>query len=68
MAKTLIFIIRIYQRTFANKVRVCVFYPTCSEYGISAISKYGAVKGSIATIKRILKCHPWQKNIVDPVK
>ena len=68
MAKVLIFIIRIYQRISANKVRVCVFCPTCSEYGISAISKYGAMKGLITTIKRILRCHPWQKNIIDPVK
>jgi hypothetical protein len=46
----------------------CRFYPTCSEYSIQAIEKYGALKGIIMTGKRILKCHPFHPGGYDPVK
>lgn len=46
----------------------CVFYPTCSEYTKQAIVKYGALKGVALGIKRILRCHPWQKDHIDPLK
>lgn len=46
----------------------CVFYPTCSEYTKQAIDKYGALRGSYLGVKRILRCHPWQKNHIDPLK
>ncbi|MBU0998806.1 membrane protein insertion efficiency factor YidD [Patescibacteria group bacterium] len=46
----------------------CVFYPTCSEYTKQAIEKYGVVKGIYLGFLRILCCHPWQKNHIDPVK
>lgn len=45
----------------------CVFYPTCSEYTKQAIHKYGSIKGSYMGFVRILRCHPWQKNHMDPV-
>ncbi|MCC7160548.1 membrane protein insertion efficiency factor YidD [Candidatus Nomurabacteria bacterium] len=45
----------------------CVFYPTCSEYTKQAIYKYGSIKGSYLGLLRILRCHPWQKNHMDPV-
>ena len=45
----------------------CVFYPTCSEYTKQAILKYGAMKGILVGILRILRCHPWQKNHIDPL-
>ena len=48
--------------------RNCVFYPSCSEYTKQAIEKYGALKGSYLGFFRILRCHPWQKNHIDPVK
>lgn len=48
--------------------RNCVFYPTCSEYAKQAIEKYGAFKGIYLGFLRILRCHPWQKNHIDPVK
>jgi len=47
---------------------ICVFYPSCSEYAKEAIEKYGVFKGSILGIKRISRCHPWQKNHIDPLK
>ncbi len=46
----------------------CGFIPTCSEYAKDAVTKYGAAKGSWLGFKRILRCHPWQKNHFDPVE
>ncbi len=45
----------------------CRFYPTCSTYGIEAIERYGAIKGSYLTIKRIGRCQPLCKGGYDPV-
>lgn len=45
----------------------CRFYPTCSTYGLEAIKIHGAVKGGYLTIKRILKCHPFNEGGEDPV-
>lgn len=45
----------------------CRYYPTCSEYGIEAIRKYGPFKGGWLTLKRILSCHPWGGHGHDPV-
>jgi len=45
----------------------CVFYPTCSEYTKQAIEKYGVLKGVYLGFLRILRCHPWQKNHLDPI-
>ncbi|MEK7569434.1 MAG: membrane protein insertion efficiency factor YidD [Patescibacteria group bacterium] len=46
----------------------CVFYPSCSEYSKQAIEKYGAGKGAWLSLRRILRCHPWQKNRFDPLE
>ena len=45
----------------------CIYEPTCSQYGIEAIRKYGFVKGGWLTLKRILRCGPWSKGGYDPV-
>ncbi len=45
----------------------CKFSPSCSKYGILAINKYGAFRGSLLTIKRILKCNPWSNGGYDPI-
>lgn len=42
------------------KPPTCRFVPTCSEYAIQAIKKYGPLKGTCLAIKRILRCHPWE--------
>ena len=46
----------------------CKFYPTCSEYTKQAIQKYGAGKGIIKGIQRILRCNPFSKGGYDPLK
>ena len=45
----------------------CRFTPTCSQYAVEAIQKYGPFKGSWLSLKRILKCHPWGGSGYDPV-
>ncbi|HOQ75247.1 MAG TPA: membrane protein insertion efficiency factor YidD [Thermoclostridium sp.] len=46
----------------------CRFYPTCSQYALDAVTRYGAIKGSFLSIKRLLKCHPFHPGGYDPVK
>lgn len=45
----------------------CRFYPSCSEYALTALERHGAVKGSWMAAKRIGRCHPWHPGGVDPV-
>lgn len=69
MKSLFIKIIEFYQKRISiYKKPSCVFFPTCSEYTKQAIAKYGALKGSYMGILRIFRCHPWQKNHIDPVK
>lgn len=45
----------------------CRFSPTCSQYTYEAVEKYGAGKGIFLGLKRIIRCHPWNKGGYDPV-
>ncbi len=45
----------------------CPYTPTCSEYGLQAIEKYGALKGGLLTLWRILRCNPFSHGGYDPV-
>ena len=45
----------------------CRYHPTCSQYSIEAINKYGPFKGTWLAIKRISSCHPWGGSGHDPV-
>ena len=56
--KLIIFLIKLYQVTPLHSHSLCRFRPTCSEYMIKAIEKYGTLKGVSLGIKRILKCRP----------
>lgn len=45
----------------------CRFLPTCSEYAVEAIERYGARRGSFLTLRRVARCHPWGDSGYDPV-
>ena len=66
MKKSIILIIKLYQRFISPMLGAnCRFYPTCSSYAIDAITHYGAVKGSLYAIYRILRCNPFSKGGID---
>ena len=68
MKKILIRLIRLYQRYISPvKMTRCPYFPTCSNYGIEAIEKHGAVKGSLLAAWRILRCNPFSRGGYDPV-
>ncbi len=65
----LVFLIRFYQKRISPLKRPsCRFYPTCSQYAIDCIEKYGLLVGVFKAIKRILRCHPFNPGGYDPVK
>lgn len=69
MKKVLIGVIKIYRKYISPLTRPsCRFYPTCSQYALEAIEKYGALKGSYLAVKRILRCNPFCKGGYDPLK
>ncbi|HPK52992.1 MAG TPA: membrane protein insertion efficiency factor YidD [Smithellaceae bacterium] len=70
LVKFFILIIRFYQVCVSPFffAPCCRFYPSCSEYAISAIQLYGPAKGSFMGMKRILRCHPLNPGGYDPVK
>lgn len=63
-----IFLIRLYQRTTRWKPRTCRFRPSCSEYTLQAVQKYGLLKGSWMGFLRICRCHPFHPGGDDPLK
>ncbi|NLW45369.1 MAG: membrane protein insertion efficiency factor YidD [Syntrophomonadaceae bacterium] len=67
MSRVLIKMIRIYQMISRLYPPHCRFVPTCSQYAVDALKKYGTVKGSLLSIKRILRCHPFNEGGYDPV-
>lgn len=68
MKKILISMIRFYQRYLSPlKSTKCPYYPSCSNYGLEAIKKYGAFKGGILALWRIIRCNPFSKGGYDPV-
>ena len=64
----LLIIIKVYQLIISPILRGnCRFLPTCSEYAIESLKSHGLIKGSILTIKRIGRCHPWGGHGYDPI-
>ena len=45
----------------------CRYHPTCSQYALDSVDRFGAVRGSWLTLKRLLRCHPWGAHGYDPV-
>ena len=68
MKKILKFFIKIYRKLISPLLpNACRFTPTCSEYALEALDKHGALKGSILSVWRVLRCNPFCKGGYDPV-
>ena len=69
MKKILVSLINFYRKYLSclKKYNNCRYIPTCSQYAIEAIEKYGALKGTFLACKRILRCNPFSKGGIDPV-
>lgn len=71
-----IWILKLYQKTLSPDhgiVKIffpygkCRFHPTCSDYAIKALEKYGLLKGGLKAIWRVLRCNPWNKGGFDQI-
>ncbi|MCM1241257.1 MAG: membrane protein insertion efficiency factor YidD [Roseburia sp.] len=68
MKKFMIFLIEFYRKYISPmKSTKCPYIPTCSEYGLEAVRKYGALKGGLLALWRIIRCNPFSKGGYDPV-
>lgn len=67
MKKILIALVRFYQMIPGPWHACCRYVPTCSQYAIEALDRFGAVRGTWLTIKRLCRCHPWGGSGFDPV-
>lgn len=69
MKRMFILLIKFY-RMFISPLKPpsCRYIPTCSEYTLIAVEKYGAFRGGWMGVKRILRCHPFHKGGYDPVE
>ena len=67
LAKISCNLIKQYQKIPGPWHQMCRYTPTCSNYAIEAISKYGFIKGWFLAIKRIIRCNPWGSYGYDPV-
>lgn len=68
MKKIVIALIKGYRKYISPmKSTKCPYFPTCSEYGLQAVEKYGVIKGGLLVFWRILRCNPFSKGGYDPV-
>lgn len=69
IANLIVFVIRFYQRFISPLLGPrCRFYPSCSQYALQAVQKYGAIRGSYLAVWRLLRCNPFSPGGYDPVK
>ena len=55
------------QHISANTPPCCKYYPTCSNYAIEALERYGAFKGGVLAVLRLLRCRPWSRGGIDDI-
>ena len=69
MKRIMLLLIRFYRKAISPFTpSSCRYSPTCSQYALEAVEKYGAIKGGWMAFKRICRCHPWSKrDYFDPV-
>lgn len=68
LAKFLVLLVRGYQTTISPLLPPsCRYTPSCSEYAVEALQRYGALKGSWLTLRRLGRCHPFRQGGHDPV-
>lgn len=68
MKYLLMFMVRLYQKMISPYLPPsCRYSPTCSAYALEALQKHGAWNGSLLTLKRLARCHPWGGHGHDPV-
>jgi len=70
MKRVLIALVRFYQKWISPLKRRghCIYIPTCSQYALEALEKYGALKGGWLAFKRICRCNPFAKGGFDPLR
>ncbi len=69
MKKFIIYLIKVYKKDISPMFPPrCKYVPSCSQYALEAIEKYGIIKGGLKSIWRILRCNPFSKGGFDPLK
>ena len=66
--KKIVLKLLIFYKKYLSFGNHCRFVPSCSEYTYDAVKKYGAIKGLVLGLKRIIKCHPWGGSGIDLLK
>ncbi len=68
MKRYFLLLLRFYKKWISPFLpKACRFYPTCSEYAMQCIEKYGIFKGIFLSFRRVLRCHPFSPGGFDPV-
>ena len=61
--------IKLYQRLISPMVgQRCKYYPSCSEYAVEAVQRFGILRGLVLAAWRVLRCNPWSRGGFDPVE